>query len=279
MINKLEQFLNHKEKLEGLSKKSIFDYRHNINKFLDFIKSQNKNDVKDITKNDIEDYLTSLQVTNSSKITILMAIRSFFKYLYEHDIVQKDVAVTIKKPRCDSKVIKPLSLEQATKIKRTAIKLGNLRNVCIVTLFLNCGLRLSELAGVKFTNIHGDELIIEGKGGKERVVYLNEACQTAIKNYVEKSNLTIYLFPSSHKIGEHINKITIYKVVKDLGKVAKIKVHPHQLRHSFATNQYKDQKDIKLLQELLGHSSISVTARYTHVYSNDKKVAFNSINI
>lgn len=187
---------------------------------------------------------------------------------------------------------KYLSLEQSQELLATAsnadISHGNHdnreRNFAILTLFLNCGMRLSELVGINLKDINFNEykLNVIGKGNKERTIYLNNACMDAIKNYLSvrpkdgiKFNSKDALFLSERK--ERISNRTVQYIVKQEFKLAGIdpdKYSVHKLRHTAATLMYKyGNVDIRALQELLGHESISTTEIYTHVDNEQIRAA------
>jgi len=157
------------------------------------------------------------------------------------------------------------------------------RDFAIITLFLNCGMRLSELVGINLKNIKGDTLTIIGKGNKERTVYLNKACIAAINDYLKTRPVNGVkdkdaLFLSERK--QRISKNTVQHIVKKFIKEAGLdpnRYSTHKLRHTAATLMYKYGKvDIKTLQELLGHESISTTEIYTHIDNQQIKDAVES---
>lgn len=160
-----------------------------------------------------------------------------------------------------------------------------LRDYCILTLFLNCGMRLSELCSIKIDKIKGDTLTIIGKGNKERTVYLNDACISAINNYLSKRNDSKatdenkkYLFLSSRNtpINKRTVELLVKKHVKNAG-LTNAKYTPHKLRHTAATLMYKHGNvDIRSLQSILGHENISTTQIYTHVDEEILREAANS---
>lgn len=156
------------------------------------------------------------------------------------------------------------------------------RDYCILTLFLNCGMRLSELCNIKLKDIKGDTITIVGKGDKERTVYLNKECMKAINNYLEdRETLKTdegYLFLSNRKskISPRNVEILVKKHIENAGFKDK-KYTPHKLRHSAATMYFKQGVDIRSIQEILGHENISTTQIYTHVDSEElRKIVNNS---
>ena len=248
-------------------------------------------DLKKITLNDIHAFISHLAVDNKSKASTrarkISTIRIFFKYLTEEgDVLEKNPAQNLKTPKLDKRVPKYLSLEDSQKLLNIAQDDDNRnaqRDFAILTLFLNCGMRLSELVGINIKDIDFSEnkLTVIGKGNKERVVYLNKACINAINNYLQvrpkegikrdKRNSEKALFLSERR--ERISNRTVQHIVyKELAKAGldSSKYSVHKLRHTAATLMYQyGNVDIRALQELLGHESIATTEIYTHV-SNDQ---------
>ena len=157
---------------------------------------------------------------------------------------------------------------------------NQLRDYCILTLFLNCGLRISELIGLNITDIHGEQIRIRGKGNKERLLYLNEACENALSDWLDERKLLcssdeVALFVSTQS-RKRISKAAVHKLVKKHISAAGLdssKYSAHKLRHTAATLMLKNGVDVRTLQEVLGHDHLNTTQIYTHVDSDDLKIA------
>lgn len=296
------------------SPNSVKEYNYDIANFLRYIKqkycnlSEEENDFKKIIyKNvpfeiinkvklsDIRSYLSILRIEGNCKATTIArkssSIRIFFHYLACKDEdfkIDKDPAQDLENPKLEKRLPKFLSLEESKQLLSAsqAISINDRQNrnidrdYAIITLFLNCGMRLSELVGINITDIDFSEnrMTVIGKGNKERTIYLNKACINAINSYlkvrpndVAKLEDKNALFLSERH--ERIANRTVQNVVKQELKKAGIdsnKYSVHKLRHTAATLMYQYGKvDIRALQELLGHESISTTEIYTHV-SNDQ---------
>lgn len=222
-----------------------------------------------------ENYRKNGNLTRARKVA---TIKSFFKYLCNKaKVIDNNPSLELEAPKAAKKNPIYLTLDESKKLLNTADKYtgrNNKRDFCILTFFLNTGIRLSELCSIKINEIRGDTLTIIGKGSKERTVYLNVACIKALNKYLEFRNEEEdkiidkeYLFISEQK--KKINKRSVERIVKKFitmsGLDAK-KYTPHKLRHSAATLLYKYGKvDIRSLQAILGHESISTTTIYTHV--------------
>jgi len=305
----LNDFLAYSSTILNKSENTIKEYNYDIAYFLKFIRTKFENieinseqDIKSIEINnitldvikkislqDIHSFLAYLKNNYRSKPTTLArktaSIRVFFNYLCNKT---KKIAVNpaqdLESPKLGKRLPKYLNLDESKKLLETASEKeghGNhdntIRNVAIITVLLNCGIRLSELININISDIDFSEnkLNVIGKGNKERTIYLNNACVRAVKKYLEirpkegvKFNSRDALFLSEQK--RRISNRTVQYIVKQELKIAGIeksdKYSVHKLRHTAATLMYKyGNVDIRALQELLGHESISTTEIYTHV--------------
>ena len=314
----LNDFLDYSGTILNKSKGSIKEYNYDIAHFLKFIKFRfrmtdirNKNEIKTIeiadldiktiekiTLEDIHAFLAYLKdVYNSKPATLARkasTIRIFFHYLCNKTKkIPINPAQDLENPKQERRLPKYLSLEQSQKLletskaprspKQTSID-NSVRDFAIITLFLNCGIRLSELVGINIKDIsfEDNKLNVIGKGNKERTIYLNEAWQKAIKSYLlirphdkveEKSKDALFLSEQKKRISNR----TVQYIVKrelELAGIDQDKYSVHKLRHTAATLMYKYGKvDIRALQELLGHESIATTQIYTHVDNEQIRTA------
>ena len=239
------------------------------------------NFIKDITLSDIYAFLAFLEkVRNNSayaRARKVATLKSFFKFLNSKiKLIDENPTVELESPKINKRHPVYLTLDQSITVLNSMDK-GNknyYRDYCILTLFLNCGMRLSELCNIEIEKIKGDTLTIIGKGNKERTVYLNEASIAAIENYLKNRNdskateeAKKYLFLSSkyRPINKRSVEILVKKHIENAGFKDQ-KYTPHKLRHTAATLMYKyGNVDIRSLQNILGHENISTTQIYTHV--------------
>ncbi len=308
----LNDFLDYSSTILNKSANTIKEYNYDIAHFLKFIqyefgiaKLKNEQTIKDISIRNIElstiekitlenihSFLAYLKNEYRSKPATLArktaSIRVFFHYLCNKTKkISHNPAQDLESPKLGKRLPKYLTLEQSQELLEIAsldVKHGNhdnhKRNYAIITLFLNCGLRLSELININIKDIDfsNNKLNVIGKGNKERTIYLNIACVKAIKEYLvvrPKDSIKITskdaLFLSERR--ERISNRTVQYIVKEELRLAGIdqnKYSVHKLRHTAATLMYKyGNVDIRALQELLGHESISTTEIYTHV-DNDQ---------
>lgn len=229
-----------------------------------------------------EKYRNNGNLTRARKVA---ALKSFFKYICsKKKIIKENPATDLEVPKRGKRNPIYLSLEESKLLLNSISGRNKERDFCIITLFLNCGVRLSELCDIKIENIRDDLLIIRGKGDKERTIYLNESSLSAIEAYENVRNNKIgiidkeYLFLSERK--KRIDKRTVQTIVKKCIAKAGLddkKYTTHKLRHTAATLLYKyGNVDIRSLQEILGHESISTTTIYTHVDQETLRKAVKS---
>ena len=187
----------------------------------------------------------------------------------------------LETPSIKKALPKYLSLEESLELIQSINPDEDARDYCILTLFLNCGMRLSELVGLDLADIKQDTIKVTGKGNKERVIYLNDACKDALERYlavrgkIPHANATSALFPSNQ--GRRISPRRVQQIVAESLKKAGLGgmgYSTHKLRHTAATLMYQYGKvDIRLLKEILGHVSVATTEIYTHVSSEQMKNA------
>ena len=310
----LNSFLDYSVTILNKSPNSIKEYNYDLVMFLKFIKLRFKltnetdfsaitifdipiSEIRKIKLDDIHAFLSYLTTEHHSKAATrarkVSTIRIFFKYLSQKaGLIDANPAQNLETPKQEKRMPKYLSLDESKKLLAiTANEEDNRnakRNYAIITIFLNCGIRLSELVGINIKNIDFSEnkLTVIGKGNKERTIYLNKACVNAINDYISNSrpregikyDSKDALFLSERK--ERISNRTVQSVVKKELQKAGLDINKysvHKLRHTAATLMYQyGGVDIRALQELLGHESISTTEIYTHVENSQVRNAIES---
>jgi integrase/recombinase XerD len=310
----LNDYLNYLSTIKGCSNATLAAYTMDLSLLLKFIKMHKglvpsektlkleEITIKDLTLDtlktlDLQDlyafisYLGSQRANgNYAKARKIAAMKSLFKYLTtKAKVLSKDPTLEMESPKLSIRSPVYLTLDESKSLldaTNTRHK-HSIRDHSIITLFLNCGLRLSELCGINISDMKNDTLSVIGKGNKERTIYLNKASLRAIYRYLPIRNADIgkihvedkdALFISG-KYGR-INKRTVERIVKkhiESAGLNKDKYTPHKLRHTSATLMYKYGKvDIRSLQEILGHENISTTEIYTHVDSDELRKAVRS---
>lgn len=309
----LNSFLNYSQSILNKSTNSVKEYNYDLNLFLKFIKLHfgltkekdfSKIEIKDISidtikkikLDDIHAFLSYMAREQRSKAATrarkASTIRIFFAYLNEKaELIDSNPALHLETPKQDKRLPKYLSLDDSKKLLETVQNEDNrnsLRDTAIITLFLNCGIRLSELVGIDVKDIDFNEckLNVIGKGNKERTIYLNKPCMKAINDYLvvrpkkelikndkKHSQDALFLSERRERIGNRTVQHIVTKELSLAGLDTK-KYSVHKLRHTAATLMYQyGQVDIRALQELLGHKSISTTEIYTHVNSDQVRDA------
>ena len=300
----LNDFLDYSITALNKSPNSVKEYNYDLAMFLKFIKLHfnltseedfkliKYNDItidiiKKINLRDINAFLAYLTQTNNSKPSTrarkASSIRIFFDYLLDPaGLITENPALKLKTPKLDKRLPKYLSLDDSRRLLDVTSNEDNRnfqRDYAIITLFLNCGMRLSELVNININDINFNDckLNVVGKGNKERTIYLNKACMKAVSEYLsvrpkegvkqdkKHSEKALFLSERKTRIGNRTVEDIVTKHLRQAGLDTR-KYSVHKLRHTAATLMYQyGQVDIRALQELLGHESIATTEIYTHV--------------
>ena len=270
----LGNFLEYLNKELNYSENTEISYREDITNFLNYLE-KNQLNYKKIDGEIIRDYLKYLdeaKLKNSTIARRISALRTFYNYLLNKNIVDTNLFNSIRNPKLEKKLPNYLSYEELAKILDNidiSTKIG-LRNRLLVEMFYATGCRVSEMINIKVSDINksNNSIRIMGKGSKERIVYFGEYARDYLDRYLPLID-TDYLF--TQESGDKLSIHDVEYIISDLVKNLALKTHvtPHTLRHTFATHLLNNGADIKTVQELLGHSSLNTTGIYTHV-SNER---------
>ena len=309
----LRDFLTYHETIKGQSQLTISEYYLDLRMFLRFMKLM-RNDmpintrlddipIKDIdirfigqiTTSDVFDflsYLASDRIANpdstssdrgiapSSRARKLSAIKSFFKYLtVRTKQLQENPVADLEYPKLRKSLPKYLTMEQSAALLQAVNGPNAKRDYAILMLFLNCGIRRSELVGLNVTDVYEDRIRVVGKGNKERIVYFGTPCRKAIDAYLVERNKKILsdnraLFGSRN--GNRISVEAVHRLVKKALLQAGLdpnQFSAHKLRHTAATMMLSGGVDVKTVQEVLGHENLNTTQIYTHIENTELKIA------
>jgi len=267
-----------------------------------YLRTQKNMEIDQASTDDLKGYLkhlnnkTNTKSATNGKIAVrtvarrLSAMRQFFRYLVSEGTREDDPTSTIESPKQGRTLPKTLSEDEVNALITTAgLKntAESIRLVCLIEMLYATGLRVSELVGLPLSAIgkNSDHLIVEGKGGRERMVPLSSTAQGALKKYLDvrkqhvspNSDASVqnkWLFPSKTSISGHLTRQRFAQLLKDLAKEAKIdddRVSPHVLRHAFATHLLNNGADLRSVQKMLGHADIATTQIYTHILNKDAK--------
>ena len=309
----IRDFLTYHETIKGHSKATVDEYFLDLRNFFRYIKIErglaprsaeldeisimdvDLAIVASVTLSDVYEYLAFLsrdKVKNersrepeyglmaSSRARKIAAIRSFYKYLtVKTKQLETNPVEGLDTPKTTKALPRYLTLEESRALLNAVDGVNRERDYCIICLFLNCGLRISEIVGLNVGDVRSDNLRILGKGDKERMVYLNEACQAAIEDYkqvrsrmVDSSEGAFFVSNRRHRM----DRQTVHAMVKRTLLKAGLdpdKYSSHKLRHTAATLMLQNGVDVRTLQEVLGHEHLNTTQIYTHVDSSELRIA------
>ena len=275
---------------KGLSSNSIIAYQNDVDKLAGYCIDK-KIQTKDVQYTHLKSFVTELYdlgLSARSQARIISGIKQFFSYLILENIIKKDPSVLLEQPKLGRKLPEVLSIEEVDQLIGAINLTANEgpRNRAILEVLYSCGLRVSELINLKFTDLFYDEGFVRvvGKGNKERLVPLSERVQLEISAYQEsmRSKLDIkdghenYVF--LNRRGKKLTRVMVFIIVKDLAAKINLKksISPHTFRHSFATHLIEGGANLRAIQEMLGHESIITTEIYTHLDQSFLKEAILS---
>lgn len=309
----LRDFLTYHENIKGQSPKTISEYYLDLRMFLRFIKLMrselpvrtnldeinimdiNLDFIRQITTSDVFDFLSYLAndrivnpessvpeygITPASRSRKLSAIKSFYKYLTVRTKQLTDNPVAdLEYPKLRKSLPKYLTLEQSSALLQAVSGPNEKRDYAILMLFLNCGIRRSELVGLNLTDVYEDRIRVVGKGNKERFVYFGTSCRKALDAYLPERNKKQLsdnraLFGS--RDNNRISVSAVHRMVKKYLLMAGLDADnfsAHKLRHTAATMMLSGGVDVKTVQEVLGHESLNTTQIYTHIENTELKIA------
>ncbi len=260
----------------GLSENTLNTYRRNLNSYISFLSEKEVDDLSKVTTPLILEYLLLLQKKKMSARSLaqhLSTLRGFYKFLCEEQIINKNPIDGLDTPRLSKKLPHFLTegeIEQIFKVAETAPK-NKERDLAILELFYSCGLRVSEIANITIHDLSVNEgmLRVRGKGDKVRIVPLGSRAIERIQDWFGIREVGKVKSPAIFlsKSGKQMSRVTLWRIIKHYAILAGLsdRVTPHTLRHTFATHLLNRGADLRVVQELLGHSNISTTQIYTHV--------------
>ncbi len=277
----LEGYKSYLKLEKSLSSNTVDAYLKDINKFTEFLKSQgfsnNPVDVTQVKIREFIDFINELGMSASSQARALSGIKSFFKFLLIQDILDKDPSALIETPKIGRKLPVVLSPNEVNTLIH-AVDLSSetgYRNVAILELLYGCGLRVSELVNMRMTDMHFEEgfIKVQGKGNKERLIPIGQKAKDSIDEYLKNYRITLKVDKKDentlflNRRGKKMTRVMIFTIIKDLSVKIDLKknISPHTFRHSFATHLIEGGADLRAIQDMLGHESITTTEVYTHL--------------
>lgn len=277
MDENIVKYLDYLKYERKLSDNTYMSYKDNLYKFYKAIPNKN---LLTISTNEIRDFLYNSGVSARTRAHYLTVINSFYQYLINNNLRKDNPVETIKLPKLAKKLPNFLTVEEVDKLLNiTPTKPIDYRNIAMLETLYASGLRVSELVNLKISNIDFNECILRiyGKGKKERIVPINDTSKSALENYLHhyrdyllKGKTSEYVFINN--FGNVISRQGFFKILKKICEENGINktVSPHTLRHSFATHLLNNGADLRVIQELLGHSNLTTTQIYSHI--SNKKV-------
>lgn len=281
MYEIISQYLEYLEVEKGLSQNTIDAYRRDLYDF-----ALGVNCLEDVGRGYINNYIRGLKerkLAPTSIIRKVASLRGFFKWATSMNIIEKNPASTLEQPKVPQRLPKVVSIKEIEEI--LLADLSELQLV-MVELLYSCGLRVSELVNLKLNDIDMNSKYVRcfGKGSKERIIPIGGRAIEALKKYLPQRELVFKKYNLNSKkllvndLGRYINRQDVYNFIHACGKKIHKNISPHTLRHSFATHLLENGADLRVVQELLGHSDVSTTQLYTHISKKRLKDVYFSIN-
>ena len=309
----LTDFLSYLHTVKGKSEKTVHEYYLDLRMFFRFLKQYRGLDngvpfseipisdvdeqfIREITLSDAYNFLmytaherpkhqnsdtSDIGLVAASRARKISALRSFFKYLTSKaHILENNPMQNLEYPTLRRSLPRFLKMDECIRLLDAVEGPYQERDYCILTLFLNCGLRVSELVGLNTTDIIGDQIRVLGKGNKERMLYLNEACVDAISAYLphrlptraSESDRALFVSRNHNRMRKTTVEHMVKKYIQKAG-LDETKFSAHKLRHTAATMMYQNGVDIRTLQDVLGHENVNTTMIYTHIHDANMREA------
>ena len=287
----MSQFLAHIDVERGLAKATVRAYESDLNRYVTWLAERGITQPDDIAKQDIEDYVAFLDAAGESarsKARRLASVHEFHRFALGQHVVRDDVSASVKAPKGASRLPDVLSVDEVARLleavavpekAQVAADPVALRDQALLEFMYATGCRVSEAVGANLDDIDLDEKIARllGKGSKQRLVPVGSYACSAMRRYLAQARAQLESLAKTktperraiflNKRGHRLSRQSVWEVVKQAGQRAHIDkpLHPHTLRHSFATHLIQGGADVRTVQELLGHASVTTTQIYTHV--------------
>lgn len=286
LIHLISEFCEYNQAERGLAENTIEAYRRDLYDFCNFLNDINVDDINKITRMHLNLYIKNLRERNlkpTSVVRKIAALRGWFAWLSINGTVISDPTLTLEHPKLSERLPKVLTTEDIDKI--LDLKMTDLQRAVFELLYA-CGLRVSELCNLKTNNLDSKAGFVRctGKGSKERLIPVGKKAIKFIQKYLKTRDFickkfllkTKNLFLNSN--GKTVTRQDVYRFIKDIAAKIGKKASPHTIRHSFATHLLENGADLRVVQELLGHSDVSTTQLYTHVSKKRLKDVYFAIN-
>ncbi len=277
----IAKFVKHLKLERGYSENTRESYKRDVQEFLDTLEKDPQEACELDVSRHLSDLILERELAPSTRNRTLYSIKAYYKFLLRRGLVESNPCENIDPMKTSQKAeprhLKKEEIQKLLSTVESSEKSTAARDYSIITMFLYCGLRVGELVSLNRRDYNDQSLKFTGKGEKERIVPVHSAAQKALRAYLRgRRDKQDPLYLSTHK--NRISPRSVQRMVKSYGQECGISgLHPHVLRHSFASMFYKNTKDLKILQELLGHSNLNTTQIYTHTDNSERKQAVESL--
>ena len=275
----IKDFVSYMKIEKGLAENSIFAYQKDVEKLFQYATSIQKN-AESISYNDLKNFIATLYdlgLSARSQARIISGVKQFYGFLLLENVIQDDPSELLEQPKIGLKLPEVLTIEEIDALIAAVdlTKTEGHRNRAILETLYSCGMRVSELINLRFSDLYFDEGFVRviGKGNKERLVPVSPQVQKEIQIYndhirrhqeIKKGNENIVFL---NRRGAQLTRVMIFTIIKQLAEAIDLKknISPHTFRHSFATHLIEGGANLRAIQEMLGHESITTTEIYTHL--------------
>lgn len=270
----------------GLSANTEQAYRRDLVSFIKFLEKNTIKDFEGLTRSTINSYIREMRSSGLAPTSItrnIASLRGWFRWMISNELIVHDPTVALEQPKLSKYLPKILTINEINLILSAK---HSIIEKAILELLYACGLRISELINLDLNNVNLEQAYIRcfGKGSKERLVPIGDEAKYSIKNYLLDRTKILYQTNTStlaffiNKNGTRITRQYVYTIIKNLGNLVNKNITPHTIRHSFATHLLENGADLRVVQELLGHSDVATTQLYTHVSKRRLKEVYFGIN-
>lgn len=287
MFCQIDDFLQYLAAEKGFSPHTLEAYSRDCSAFAEYMQRQGQSGFAQMKREDIVSYLSHLQEQRYAMASIcraLMAIKVLFRFLKRELIIPLNIALLLESPKLWQLIPEVLTHEEVEKLLEAPDRAtaSGARDYAMLELLYSSGLRVSELCGLGLQDVDDTFVRVMGKGRKERLVPVGRKAIAALDDYLvrfrgesrEEENAPLFI----SRLGSRIDRVAVWRAIKNYARQAGVgkKISPHTLRHSFATHLLDHGADLRIIQEMLGHASISSTERYTHISKNRLQESFQA---
>ena len=285
-VHYISQYLEYIEVERGLSKNTVEAYRNDLMSFSEFLAGQGADSFEKIKRLHFNAYIKNLRDKNFSATSItrqIASIKNWFNWLVANEITDQNPSLILEQPKLPKKLPKVLNLAEIDTLLNEPL---SLLDRAVLELLYATGLRVSELVNITIPDINLSAMFLKctGKGSKQRIIPVGRKAVEAVNEYLKEREYLAKKFKITSNVlflkenGEQITRQDVYKFIHKLGKDINRDISPHTIRHTFATHLLENGADLRVVQELLGHSDVATTQLYTHVSKKHLKDVYFSIN-